>query len=171
MIDYTSSSYENALFLPTKSDPCKGMAFHWNIVEDGTDSKIQIGVVVKTSSALEGSGWVGFGFSEAGGMRGADIVYYEAATNTIVDSNVGDGYLRPMRDQLSQDWSLVRGETTNDGFLLFEAERDLVSANVEDPNPAHRDTRRAASARARDVSWFRRCWHRYALQGHLGVVD
>lgn len=126
------SSYENELFLPTKSDPCKGMAFHWNIVEDATDSKIQIGVVVKTSSALEGSGWVGFGFSEAGGMRGADIVYYEAASNTIVDSHVDDGYLRPMRDQLSQDWSLVRGETTNDGFLLFEAERDLVAANVED---------------------------------------
>lgn len=126
------SSYENELFLPTKSDPCKGMAFHWNIVEDGTDSKIQIGVVVKTSSALEGSGWVGFGFSEAGGMRGADIVYYEADSNTIVDSYVGDGYLRPMRDQVSQDWSLVRGEITNDGFLLFEAERDLVAANVED---------------------------------------
>lgn len=122
------SSYENKLYLPTKSDPCNGMTLHWKIIDS---SKIQIGVTVKSNS----QGWVGIGFSETGGMKGADIVYYEAATNKLVDAHVGDSYAMPMKDQLSQDWSLLSSNTSDDGYISFEAERDLIVAAA----PGHED--------------------------------
>lgn len=122
------SSYENKLYLPTKSDPCNGMTLHWKIIDS---SKIQIGVTVKSNS----QGWAGIGFSETGGMKGADVVYYEAATNKLVDAHVGDGYAMPMKDQLSQDWSLLSSNTTDDGYISFEAERALIVAST----PGHED--------------------------------
>lgn len=38
--------------------------------------------------ALEATakGWVDFGLAESTGLRGADVVYYEAASNTLIDS-------------------------------------------------------------------------------------
>jgi len=57
-------------------------------------------------------------------MKGADMVFYEASTNKLVDSYVGYGYMRPMTDKLSQDWSLRSSKVTDDVFIIFEAERD-----------------------------------------------
>jgi len=103
------------------------MAFHWKIIDS---SKIQIGVTVKSNS----QGWAGIGFSETGGMKGADVIYYEASTDELVDAHVGDGYMRPTRDQWRQDWSLLSSHV-NDGYVLFEAERDLIVAD----NPGEED--------------------------------
>lgn len=79
--------YTHRMYIPTSSDPCNGLAFHWKF--DNDSSKIHIAVAVKAT------GWSAFGFSEAGGMKGADIVYYEADKNELVDSHVSDGYMRP----------------------------------------------------------------------------
>ena len=69
-------------------------------------------------------------------MKGVDMVFYEASTNKSVDSYVGDGYMRPMTDKLSQDWSLRSSKVTDDGFIIFEAEqRDLVTSQ----EPSHED--------------------------------
>ena len=68
-------------------------------------------------------------------MKGADMVFYEASTNKLVDSYVGYGYMRPMTDKLSQDWSLRSSKVTDDVFIIFEAERDLVTSQ----EPGHED--------------------------------
>jgi len=114
-----TATYENSVYLPTKSDPCNGMAFHWAIVSD----KIKIAVAVKAT------GWSAIGFSETGGMRGADVVYFEAATSLLVDAHVGDGYTMPIADEL-QNWNLLGSTKTDDGYLIFEAERDLDTGDV-----------------------------------------
>ena len=139
LLSKASESYDNYLYFATKSDKCNGMAFHWNILDNG---KIQIAVAVKIESNImdvktnrDNHGWVGFGFSKVGGMRGADVVYFESASMTLVDAHVGDGYMRPTVDK-TQDWTLLHGEKTSDGFLIFEAERDLIlkGINHEDHN-------------------------------------
>jgi len=104
--------------MPTAHNACDGLAFHWNI--DEGSSKIHIAVAAKAN------GWVGLGFSEAGGMKGADIVYYEASSGELVDAHVGDGYFKPTRDVI-QDWTLVSSQVTDDGFIIFEAERALFT--------------------------------------------
>jgi len=116
--------FTNNLFIPTVSDPCNGLAFHWKI--DIDTSKIHVAV------AVEAEGWVGIGLSESGGMKGADIVYYEVSTDELVDAHVPDAYVRPVRDVL-QDWTLVKGQATEDGFIIVEAERSLFT------NTGHED--------------------------------
>ena len=114
----------NSIFLPTNADECNGLLFHWTI--DKSKSKIHIAVAVKAE------GWAGIGFSEVGGMKGADIVYYEVSSGEIQDSYVGDYYGKPTVDN-SQDWTLENGQVTNDGYIIFEANRALfTNAGDED---------------------------------------
>ena len=110
--------FSGNIYIPTASDACKGIAFHWKI--DKEAAKIHIAVAVKDA------GWSAIGFSETGGMKGADIVYYESSSGELVDAHVGDGYRRPTTDQY-QDWKLNNGQLTDDGYLIFEAERALVT--------------------------------------------
>ena len=110
--------YTNDVFLTTTADECKGLAFHWKI--DEAESTINIAVAVKAT------GWVGIGFSEVGGMKGADIVYYEASSNELIDSHVGDYYGMPTIDTI-QDWTLKSGQMTGDGYIIFEARRSLFT--------------------------------------------
>lgn len=115
-----ASSYQNFVYIPKKSDPCDGMAFHWKTI---SSDKLKVAV------AVQATGWSAIGFSETGGMKGADIVYYEANTNKLVDAYVKDGYVKPTEDDV-QDWTLIDSKKTNDGFLIFEAERALVTGDT-----------------------------------------
>jgi len=114
------SDYQRSLFLPSASDPIKGTALHWRINE----THLHIAVAAKAE------GWVGLGFSENGGMRGADIVYFEAQTpNNVTDSYVlSDRF--PLVDDC-QDWTLTRS-FSGDGFLIFEASRLLDTGDDQD---------------------------------------
>lgn len=112
------NQYEGNVYIPTTSNPCMGLAFHWRI--DKESSKIYIAV------AAQATGWVALGFSETGGMRGADIVYFEAISNQLIDSHVGDAYGKPQSDMI-QDWKLNNSTITSDGFIIFEAERALFT--------------------------------------------
>ena len=113
-----SQQFPNDLYIPTAHDPCTGLTFHWKI--DKKKASIRIAVAVKDA------GWSAIGFSETGGMKGADVVYFETATGELVDAHVGDAYVRPTRD-VYQDWTLLSSLVTDDGFLIFEAERALFT--------------------------------------------
>jgi hypothetical protein len=129
-----TGQYTNNLYIPTTSNVCDGLAFHWKIDKDS--SKISIAVAAKAD------GWAAIGFSESGGMKGADIVYYVPSTGELVDSHVGDGYVRPTTDEI-QDWKLNSGQVTDDGFIIFEAERALFTNyghedhEIEDDSSVH----------------------------------
>lgn len=55
---------------------------------------------------VKAAGWVGFGLSEVGGMKGSDIVYYERSSNRLVDAFATENG-KPVTDCGSQDWNLV----------------------------------------------------------------
>lgn len=78
------------------------------------------------------SGWLGFGIGEAGGMPGADIVVYEAETNTLRDY-YALGYATPLEDACASDWTLV-GATVqeDDGFTAVRARRALDTGDSQD---------------------------------------
>ena len=75
--------------------------------------------------------WVGFGLAEAGGMAGSDIVYYEAASNSLVDAFAVQN-AKPVADHC-QDWSLVAAEKS-EGKLMVELSRKLLSSDTMDRN-------------------------------------
>jgi hypothetical protein len=75
------------------------------------------------------TGWVGFGIAETGGMKGADIVYYETSTNQLTDAYALE-FAFPQRDE-QQDWMLLSAEVKG-GKLSFEAVRDLDTQDPQD---------------------------------------
>ena len=77
------------------------------------------------------TGWVGFGFAETNGMAGADIVYYEAAGNRLVDAHALLAG-KPVPDPC-QDWKLVAASQEN-GKLIVEISRNLISSDTMDRN-------------------------------------
>ena len=75
------------------------------------------------------TGWVGFGIAESGAMKGADIVYFEAASSNLVDAFAID-YAKPQPDAC-QDWYLLTGES--DGSMIrFTAQRVLDTSDPSD---------------------------------------
>lgn len=110
--------YSRSVFLPgsTLSD---GAAIHWNIIAD----QIQLAIAVRAT------GWVAFGISENGGMRGADMVIFEAEGENLIDAHVLQD-LFPYPDSC-QSWTL-RHSVDDGGFLVFEASRFLDTEDTQD---------------------------------------
>ena len=73
--------YQASTFLPGPEG--QGAAIHWKIE----------GEEILLALAVRATGWAAFGISQAGGMLGADIVYWEASQpDTLTDAFVvGDG--------------------------------------------------------------------------------
>ena len=120
--DY-GAEYPRSLFLPSAADPTEGLAMHWRI--DNETQRLHIAV------AAAAQGWVGLGLAENGGMRGADIVLFEASN----PEEVTDAYVLQERLPLvddCQDWTLTRSFTDNDGFLIFEANRLIDTGDKQD---------------------------------------
>ncbi len=122
----TETNYDNSVYIPTSADTCNGMSFHWTI--DPVEETIHIAVAVKIMSE---EGWAAFGFSETGGMRGADVVYFTTSSRTAVDAHILDYLGTPMANE-EQDWVLDNHLVTNDGYLIFEATRKLVTEDIFD---------------------------------------
>jgi Copper type II ascorbate-dependent monooxygenase, C-terminal domain/DOMON domain/Copper type II ascorbate-dependent monooxygenase, N-terminal domain len=120
-----SVSYTRSTFLPGTVTGT-GAAIHWSIV----GKEIRLGVAVRAT------GWAAFGFSENGGMRGADIVIYNAKADQIMDAHVLEDLL-PLED-VCQDWKLKKSQSQN-GFLIFEASRLLDTGDKQD-RPLLNDT-------------------------------
>ena len=94
------------------------MKIHWKIEGDS----------LKLALEATATGWVGFGLGETTGMQGADVVYYEKASNTLTDAYVTDTNAMPVADKC-QDWTLVGSETSG-SKLIVELSRKLVPADT-----------------------------------------
>ena len=112
--------------MPSDVDVNQGAAIHWNI--DEARGILELAVAVKAT------GWLGFGISDNGGMKGSDALIFEAANPTTVkDAHVKD--LRyPILDDC-QNWEFVNSVTAdNDGssFLIVEVRRQLDTKDSQD---------------------------------------
>ena len=127
-VEENGAGYDKFLFIPVPGDTDKGLAIHWSLYSDSDDnapaSRINIAVVARST------GWLGFGIAEGGGMKGADIVTFEKATNELTDRYVLDQNQRPFVDSC-QSWRL-RNSTRGDEFLVMEATRFLDTGDTQD---------------------------------------
>jgi len=123
----TVPKYTHQTFIPTKTNECEGMAMHWGI-HPSNASKFVLAVAVRAK------GWIAWGMSESGGMKGSDIVYLTAGTQSsrrLHDAFVTDFNGLPELDT-RQDWTLTFSNVTRDGYLIFEAERALNTHDAQD---------------------------------------
>ena len=130
--------YAASTFLPAKSgELADGAALHWKVVGDE----------LHVAMAARAQGWLAFGITQAGGMLGSDIVYWElAAPETLTDAHVEETR-NPLPDDCGQDWTFVASDTTREGFVMWEGKRLLQTGDTQDHDiipdatdfiPAHR---------------------------------
>jgi Copper type II ascorbate-dependent monooxygenase, N-terminal domain/DOMON domain/Copper type II ascorbate-dependent monooxygenase, C-terminal domain len=130
-----SPKYPNSVFMNTSING--GVGLFWSI--NMTNEMIQLAVVCPI-----GSGWCGFGIAEAGGMKGSDMIIYEAEADELYDAYVLDDISAgPVRDEC-QNWKLLNsiassqvtqtksGGTDDDGVMIFEATRLLDTGDTFD---------------------------------------
>jgi hypothetical protein len=113
-----SGKYLRRKFLGNKNE----IVVLWTVDEDAG--------LLRLAVAAEASGWVGFGISDTGGMRGADIVVFEAQSREINDYFSMD-YGRPQLDDCPSDWIMV-SNIVQDSFIAFEAIRLLDTGDNQD---------------------------------------
>jgi hypothetical protein len=114
------SRYTSSVFLPSNADPNLGAAVHWSIEGDS----------IFLAVAARATGWLGFGLSENGGMKGADVILFTAKNpDELVDSYILEER-SPITDDF-QNWSLLDSHTEG-GFLIFEATRLLDTGDPQD---------------------------------------
>jgi hypothetical protein len=113
--------YNASAFLPA-ADPGQGAAIHWAVQGD------QLHLAI----AARASGWLAFGISQAGGMLGSDIAYFETAEpERLTDAHVIE-IRNPAPDDCSQDWTLVAADVSREGFLMWQGHRPLVTDDTQD---------------------------------------
>jgi dopamine beta-monooxygenase len=117
------------------------VGLHWAI--NGETKKIRVAV------AVEATGWVGIGFPEMGGMPGADMLIFEGSLKKLYDA-YSVAYERPKVDN-QQDWTMLNS-VTEEGLLLFEAERDLDTGDNMDRTFAD-DTSQLTSGTKLIAAW------------------
>ena len=136
------SNYDSSVFVSSTADVCQGVGFHWSVNTDTTDSHIAIAAAfyIGESSSTggdNGGGYGAIGFSETGGMRGADVVYLTfedsdtTSTAKLIDAHILDSLTKPIPDE-QQDWTLLDHSVTDDGYLIFEMTRKLDSSDSFD---------------------------------------
>jgi hypothetical protein len=81
------------------------------------------GILFFFNQAKVGGGWLGFGLSEAGAMKGADIVYYQSSSPSVLTDAYALDFVTPTRDD-NQDWTLLNA-SNNGGWLTVEITRAL----------------------------------------------
>ena len=99
-------------------------ALHWSIIDE--EESIKMALITKAS------GWSAFGIAESGGMPGSDIAVFtmsEDGIGVLMDYHA-TAYAPPELDNSHDDWTLVSSSLTQDGFLIWEAERLLDTGDV-----------------------------------------
>jgi dopamine beta-monooxygenase len=119
--DYTHAKLLKGGSASASTGGSTAVALHWRV--DTAESKLRIAV------AAEATGWVGLGISEMGGMKGSDIVVFQASGPRLLDA-YATGSARPQLDD-QQDWLLL-DSIAEDGLILFEAERKLDTGDTMD---------------------------------------
>lgn len=113
--------YNASTFLPG-SEAGQGAAIHWTIQGDELHMAL----------AVRAMGWAAFGLSQAGGMLGSDIVYWQVSEpTTLTDAYVVEDRF-PAHDGCDQDWVLVDTDLTHEGFIMWEGRRKLVTGDSRD---------------------------------------
>mmetsp|Transcript_4381 Transcript_4381/g.10303 ORF Transcript_4381/g.10303 Transcript_4381/m.10303 type:complete len:599 (-) Transcript_4381:246-2042(-) len=115
------TAYSQHSFLSTASASGSGAAVFWKINGDEINFAI----------AARATGWLAFGISEAGGMLGSDVVYYETANpDQVVDSYIMENRAAPLKDDC-QSWNLI-SKTISDGWIILEVNRKLDTEDHQD---------------------------------------
>ena len=115
------TTYSQHSFLSTSSASGSGAAVFWKIFEDD----------IHFAVAARATGWLAFGISEAGGMLGSDVVYYETAhPEQVVDGYILETRAAPLKDDC-QNWNLISTTITN-GWLILEVSRKLDTGDSQD---------------------------------------
>jgi dopamine beta-monooxygenase len=131
--DYTVAAYFAASEFAQVDNALQGAALHWKIVNDDT---LHVAVVVRSANSASASGsggstgWVGLGLADAGGMKGADMVYYQSSQPGILTDAYADREAQPLVDDC-QDWVFV-DSFHEGGFLIVEGMRKLDTTDVND---------------------------------------
>lgn len=110
------------------------VSLHWQIVDD---EEIHLAVLLAEQPE---AGWISFGLSDAGGMKGADMVVWEAANPGVLKDYYSLDYGPPVEDTCESDWVLV---ATVDGasslarqaatpVIGFHAIRQLDTKDAQD---------------------------------------
>ena len=124
----SSPLYEKFIFLDSTAATSdvfleNGSAFHWSI--DIENEVLHFALIARAT------GWMGFGLSENGGMRGADMMIFEAANpDRLIDAHVLDDIFSPAIDEC-QSWEVTYSQTSG-GFLIVEAQRPLETMDSQD---------------------------------------
>jgi hypothetical protein len=124
-----NNTFTHSLFLESTDSTNEvphGAALHWKT----NATHIHIAV------AARATGWIGFGLSESGGMRGADMVLFASDDDNdngndfkLMDAHVLQD-LYPIEDDC-QNWELLHG-IIEGGFVIFEAIRQLDTGDLQD---------------------------------------
>jgi DOMON domain/Copper type II ascorbate-dependent monooxygenase, N-terminal domain len=113
---YTAAVCYNA----SSPDTTQGVAVHWKLDDEN----------IHLAFAARATGFVSFGISENGGMKGADLVIFETANpGKLRDTHVLDAFL-PV-DDVCQDWVFVDSHEDG-GFLIVEVSRKLDTMDTQD---------------------------------------
>jgi hypothetical protein len=121
-------NYTASTFVPVNGDPHQGVALHWKI----TSSHIHVAVAARVSDESTG-GWLALGISPAGGMLGADVVYWQASQpDTLTDAHILEDRATPLTDSCGQDWTLVQADSSWSGFIMWEGKRLLRTQDSHD---------------------------------------
>ncbi len=165
-----SARYDNTVYISSTADVCQGVGFHWTVDTDENESRISIAAAFyigeKASYSNDGGGFGAIGFSETGGMRGADVVYFTfedsdtPLAGKLVDAHILDSLTVPIPDE-HQDWELIEQRITHDGYLIFEVTRDLVTSD-----PFDRQFVNDSSSFVEDHKIIA-AWNRSPMEGHV----
>ena len=114
--------FAHTVFVTKDDTDSEGMAVHWTLVDN--NKSIRLAVAYRAKS------WVGFGIAENGGMKGADIVTFEASTGEFVDRHVLDEIITPIPDRC-QNWRKT-SHVVGDDFIILELFRALDTKDPQD---------------------------------------
>lgn len=128
---FIMDNYTASTFLPAKGDPRQGggVALHWKVDTE----YIHIAVAARLSDESVTGGWLAWGISPAGGMLGADVVYWQSSQpDTLTDAHILEDRATPLTDSCGQDWTLEQAETTQSGFIMWEGHRLINTQDAQD---------------------------------------
>ncbi|KAJ3098910.1 hypothetical protein HDU97_003582 [Phlyctochytrium planicorne] len=106
------------------------LALHWNIAAD--NSTITFGVDLEVPSNQKK--WVGIGFSDMGGMRGADVFLLRQNPDTsayYIQDSYSKDYVTPVPDA-SQDCTLLTSPPASDVYTLYTFVRAINTCDSKD---------------------------------------
>ena len=112
--------YDHVSYFGQDDSAQHGAAVHWSL----TETHVELAVAVRAT------GWLSFGLSENGGMRGADLLIFQAKDpKTVMDAHI-QHTLQPIQDTCN-NWQFVNS-IVEDDFLIVQARREIDTNDLQD---------------------------------------